>query len=100
MNNDTNEWLLMNFPVGSGPDIIAGCDCSVSQNHYMKIEFPKNSDNAFFAIYETPPDRNGLRSDRDEPIVGFSISHELLLKIVRTIVVSNDVVLSDDMRKW
>lgn len=101
MNNDkveieNDEWLLMNFPVGSGPDIIVGGDCYVSKDHYMKIEFPKNSDLAFFAINETPPDRNGLRSDRDQPVIGFSISRELLLKIVRTIAVSNDTKYNDD----
>jgi hypothetical protein len=100
-NIETDEWLQMNFPVGGGPEIIVGGDCYTSPNHYMEIEFSKNKDNAFFAIYETPQDRNGLRSDKDEPVVSFSISRELLLKIVRTIKVSNDIYsLSDDMREW
>lgn len=105
MNNDkveieTDEWLQMNFPVGSGPHIIAGHDCHVSQDHYMKIEFPKNMDSAFFIIRETPPEANGLRGKNDSTIVSFSISRELLLKIVRTIKVSNDIQYNDDIANW
>ena len=91
MNDDiveTDEWLQMNFPVGSGPSIIAGGDCHVSQDHYMKIEFPKDSDSAFFVINSTPEYRKGLRGVDEEPVISFSISRELLLKIVRTINVS------------
>lgn len=99
MNNDkveTDEWLQMNFPVGSGPDIIAGGDCHVSQDHYMKIEFPKNSDSAFFVINATPEHMKGLRSLQDDAIISFSISRELLIKIVQTIKVSNDIKYNDD----
>jgi hypothetical protein len=99
-NEMSDEWLQMNFPVGSGPEIIAGGDCFASPHHYMKIEFPKNSDSAFFAVYETPEENNGLRSNKDEPVIALSLSRELLLKIVRTIKVSNDFILSDDMREW
>jgi len=103
MNNNnemSDEWLQMNFPVGSGPEIIAGGDCFPSPHHYMKIEFPKNSDSAFFAVYETLEENHGLRSHKDDPVIALSLSRELLLKIVRTIKVSNDVILSDDMREW
>jgi len=96
---ETDEWLQMNFPVGSGPDIIVGGDCDISQDHYMKIEFPKNSDNAFFIINSTPEYRNGLRGVDEEPVISFSISRELLLKIVRTIKVSNDLIHNDDI-EW
>jgi len=104
MNNDkveieTDEWLLMNFPVGGGPDIIVGGDCYVSKDHYMKIEFPKNSDSAFFVINSTPDHRDGLRGVDEEPVVSFSISRELLLKIVRTIKVSNDIIHNDGI-EW
>jgi len=97
---ETDEWLQMNFPVGSGPHIIAGYDCHVSQDHYMKIEFPKNMDSAFFIIRETPPEANGLRGKNDSTIVSFTISRELLLKIVRTIKVSNDIQYNDDIANW
>jgi hypothetical protein len=93
---ETDEWLQMNFPVGSGPDIIVGGDCNISQDHYMKIEFPKNSDSACFIINSTPDYRNGLRGVDEEPVISFSISRELLLKIVRTIAVSNDIKCNDD----
>ena len=101
MNNDkveieNDEWLLMNFPVGSGPDIVVGGDCYVSKDHYMKIEFPKNSDSACFIINSTPDYRNGLRGVDEEPVISFNISRELLLKIVRTIAVSNDTKCNDD----
>jgi hypothetical protein len=99
MNDDiveTDEWLQMNFPVGSGPSIIAGGDCHVSQDYYMKIEFSKNSDSAFFVINSTPEYRKGLRGVDEEPVISFSISRELLLKIVRTIAVSNDTKHNDD----
>lgn len=103
MNDDiveTDEWLQMNFPVGSGPDIIVGGDCNVSQDHYMKIEFPKNSDSAFFVINSTPEYRKGLRGVDEEPVISFSISRELLLKIVRTIKVSNHIQYNDDVCEW
>lgn len=105
MNNDkveieTDEWLQMNFPVGSGPSIIVGNDCHVSQDHYMKIEFPKNSDSAFFVINSTPDYRNGLRGVDEDTVISFSISRELLIKIVQTIKVSNDIKYNDDFANW
>lgn len=105
MNNDkieieTDEWLQMHFPVGSGPSIIAGGDCHISRDHYMTIEFPKDSDNAFFVIKSTPDYREGLRGVDEGTVVSFSISRELLLKIVRTIKVSNHIQYNDDVCEW
>lgn len=97
---ETDEWLQMNFPVGSGPSFIVGGDCHISQDHYMKIEFPKNSDSAFFVINSTPEYRKGLRGVDEEPVISFSISRELLLKIVRTIKVSNHIQHNDDVCEW
>jgi hypothetical protein len=91
VETETDEWLQMNFPVGAGPDIIVGGDYNVSQDHYMKIEFPKNSDNAFFIINSTPEYRKGLRGVDEEPVISFSISRELLIKIAQTIKVSGDI---------
>jgi hypothetical protein len=89
----SDEWLQMNFPVGTGPMIIVGGDIVPSKNHYMKIEFDKNSDSAHFVITETPEDRHGLRGVNEEPVVSFNMPRELLLKIVRVIKVSNDNVM-------
>lgn len=97
---ETDEWLQMHFPVGSGPSIIAGGDCHISRDHYMTIEFPKDSDNAFFVINSIPDYRNGLRGVDEEPVVSFSISRELLLKIVRTIKVSNHTQYNDNVCEW
>lgn len=92
----SDEWLQMNFPVGTGPMIIVGGDIVPSKNHYMEIEFDKNSDSAYFVIKETPEDRHGLRGINEEPVVSFSMPRELLLKIVRVIKASSDIVFNDD----
>ena len=89
----SDEWLQMNFPVGTGRLIVVGGDIVPSKNHYMKIEFDKNSDRAHFVINETPEDRHGLRGLNEEPVVSFSMPRELLLKIVRVIKVSNNNVM-------
>jgi len=89
----SDEWLQMNFPVGTGPMIVVGGDIVPSKNHYMEIEFDKNSDSAHFVIKETPEDRYGLRGINEEPVVSFSMPRELLLKIVRVIKVSNNNVM-------
>jgi hypothetical protein len=96
MNNcDTDEWLQMNFPVGAGPEIIVGGDCQPSKQHYMKIEFPTESPTAYFIISETPHS-DGIRTREDTPVVAFSMSDELLLKIVRTIAVSKGVTYNEE----
>jgi hypothetical protein len=92
----SDEWLQMNFPVGTGPMIIVGGDIVPSKNHYMEIEFDKNSDSAHFVIKETPEDRHGLRGINEEPVVSFSMPRALLLKIVRIIKVSADIEFHDD----
>ena len=94
-NTDTSEWLQMNFPVGGGPEIIAGGDCQPSKQLYMKIEFPTESPTAYFIISETPH-TDGFRTREDSPVVAFSMSDELLLKIVRTIAVSKGVTYNED----
>ena len=96
----SDEWLQMNFPVGTGPMIIVGGDCVPSKDHYMKIEFDKNSDSAHFVINETPVDRHGLRGIDEQAVVSFNMPRELLLKIARIIEVSNDAQFDNDINTW
>ena len=96
----SDEWLQMNFPVGTGPMIIVGGDFVPSKHHYMKIEFDKNSDSAHFVINETPEDRHGLRGIDEQAVVSFNMPRELLLKIARIIEVSNDAQFDNDINVW
>lgn len=96
----SDEWLQMNFPVGTGPMIIVGGDCVPSKDHYMKIEFDKNSDSAHFVIMETPAERHGLRGVDEQSVVSFNMPRELLIKLVRIIKASSDVQYNDDINVW
>ena len=81
---ETNEWLKMNFPVGSGPEITVGHDLLPSDRYYMEVDFSAENDYAYCMIYESMnPD--GLRTNQDEPVVAFTLSQDLLLTMVRTI---------------
>lgn len=91
-----DEWLQMNFPVGAGPEVIIGDDFLPSPNHYMTIHFGKDTNDAHFIIMETPEDKGGLRGNADTCVACFTMSKDLLLKIVRTINTSLDPFYEDE----
>jgi hypothetical protein len=105
MNNEmvNEEWLQMNFPIGTGPQIIENACLDPSNRHYMTIQFGKDEESAFFMINETTDNKygiQGLRSHNDRTVFSFAMSRELLLKIVRVIQANNYIQYNDDMREW
>ena len=80
-----DEWLQMNFPVGAGPEIVIGDDFLPSPNHFMAIQFGRDIDGAHFIIMESPEDKSGLRTPQDTAVASFTMSKDLLLKLVRVI---------------